>query len=119
MDERRIEAPQYYKPIRLAFFNTIELIFQFRGEFHIEDLREMLHEKLGHYNPQFRWPEIARVPAHIVPGDDRVNYGRVGRWSADPKFLKGLYQRRVRISGRRLCEVLARYEVEEVQWLVN
>ncbi len=93
-------------PGKLALFDFVELVFQSRGETNVENILERFHQKIAHFFAQHRGREAALILIHIFALDDRRNDRGIRGRPADSLFFEFLYQRRFRVSRRRLGKVL-------------
>ena len=86
-------------------------------EFEIHDVGKMLLHQLGHYFAERSRAQVLALLYHIVVGGYRRYRRRVGRRTAYALFLHRAYERRLRIAGGRLRELLIRHHLVEVHLL--
>ena len=84
------------------------------GEADVHDVREVLSQQTGYGGSQFGGIEPALVFQHVVSIHEGRQRGSVGAGSSDTLFLQLFDQRRLSESGRGLCEVLLRYQLQAI-----
>ena len=103
-----VELVNDLNPVFLAFFDPVQVVFNFGRKLDIDDFWELLDDDLVDDLTQLGWLKVARYQTNIVAALNGVPRWRVGGRPADPIFFQRLDQGSFRITSRRLREVLGR-----------
>ncbi len=76
----------------------------------IEDVAEVLDQKIGNDQADFRRREFSAQLLHILPLLDGAQNRRVGGWTSNPPLFQLLHQRSFVVTRRRLGEMLLRLQ---------
>ena len=105
-----IEVMQYRFPRRFSLFDRIERFFHTRGKLGVNDLGELILHQSRHHFAERRGTQVLPLFDHIFTVEDRGNGGCIGGRTANTVLFHRTDQRRVRVTGRRLREMLLRLE---------
>ena len=97
---------QHVLPRHLAGLDLVEVRLHVGGELQIDDVAEVLLHHLGHDDAEIRRAQVAPLLDNIVAAEDGRDRRRVRGRTADALFLHGADERRLRVAGGRLRELL-------------
>ena len=97
---------QHVLPRHLAGLDLVEVRLHVGGELQIDDVAEVLLHHLGHDDAEIRRAQVAPLLDNIVAAEDGRDRRRVRGRTADALFLHGADERRLRVAGWRLRELL-------------
>ena len=102
----RVEIPHDGFPLDGAVFHTVQQRFQIGRKVYVHNAgKGLLHHIVNHF-AQFGNVKVFILLGHVAPRQQRGNGGRIGAGPSDPQLLHHLHQRRFRVMGRRLGEML-------------
>src|SRR5699024_7915540 len=113
LGERLVELRERGNPLTLARGDVIKLTFQLGGEPDVEDIREVLDEKVIHNEAKLRRDELLLLQRHVISGDDRADRWYVGARPSYSLLLQHLDQGSFGGSRWWLGEVLLRKQLHE------
>src|SRR6185437_1762855 len=87
-----VEIGERLRPGFLAFLNLVQLFFELGGVLNIEDVAEVLDQKIGNDQADFRRREFSAQLLHILPLLDGAQNRRVGGWTSNAPLFQLLYQ---------------------------
>ena len=105
---------QHILPRHLAGLDLVEVRLHVGGELQIDDVAEILLHHLGHDDAKIRRAQVTPLLDDIVAAENGRDRRRVRGRTADALFLHGADERRLRIAGGRLRELLLLRNVLEV-----
>ena len=117
--ERLVELAEDLDPVGLALGDVVELLLHLRGEAHVHDVGEEVHQDVGDHHPDVLGEEPLVLEAHVAAVDAASRCRCVGRGPADPVLLERLDQARLGEARRRLGEVLLRQQLEQPEDLLG
>ena len=113
--KRIVKLVEHLGHLFLGGSDVVELVFHLGGELEVEDLGELLDQKVGHGHPQMGRVEAPLFLLDVAAILDCLDDGRVGAGAADRLFFQGLDQRGLAVARRRLREMLGRVEAVQVE----
>src|SRR5438093_120742 len=112
-----VELADRLDPPALSLFDPVQRLLHLSRELDLEDVRKRLEEEVVDRLPELGQVQRATVAADVTALLDRRQDLGVGRRPADSLLLELLDERRLRVPGRRLGEVLLRLEPPEPEAL--
>ena len=113
--EVAVELVQHVFPVALALCDVIEVLFHAGGEAVVHEVREALRQALGNDVAHFLGVETTVVQRHVTAVLDGSDNRCVGRRTTNTAFFHLFHQARFRITRRRLGEVLARVQLDQLE----
>ena len=113
--ERTVELPQQLVLVDLALGDLIELVLEIGRELDIDDVFEVLLEHVDDDEAELCRLEVLVDALDVTARLDRLDDRRVRARAADLLLLERLDERGIVVARRRLCEVLLRQRLGDVQ----
>ena len=117
--ELLVEIAERVGPLFLAFFDLVQLFFQPGRVLEIENVLEVLHQQVGHHQPDLGRHEFSAQLLHVLALLDGADNRRVRGRPPDAALFQLLHQRRFVVARRRLGEVLLRLQFLQRQRLAG
>ena len=105
---------QHVLPRHLAGLDLVEIRLHIGGELQIDDVAEIFLHHLSHDDAKICRAQVAPLLDDIVAAEDGRDRRRIRGRTADALFLHGADERRLRVAGGRLCELLLFRDLLEV-----
>ena len=115
--EGTVELVQDLGPADVTLRDLVELLLQVGREVHVDDVWEMLDQFVGDDDADILGVEPLLLKPHVASILDRGDDRGVGGRSPDTQLLQSLDQRGLRVTGRRLREVLLGQNLEHPEQL--
>ena len=110
-----VEVRQVLLPALLALFYVVQAVLHPRRELEVHDVREALLHEPGHDFAQARRAQVLALLHHVFVAEYRRYSRRVGGRAAYALFLHRADERRLRVPGGRLGELLLLVELHELR----
>ena len=107
-----VELADEVDPLAFAARDLVEVLFHLRREADVDEIAEMLAQKLRDRERGEARHERLALPEHVAPADDRGDGRRVRRRPADAGPLELLDERRLGEARRRRRFVTLRIDAD-------